>query len=505
MKAVVLLAVSVAVSAQDVQWWQTAQGTQDRITRQSAKITPTHGPLTNWSGVTIAIDASSRFQTILGFGGALTQASATVFKSLRPELQQELMEMYYGEKGIGYSMGRIPINSCDFSPKIYTFDDMAKDDNLTYFDTSLRDDSDLLIPLINAAISVPNSSMTHGKLFGSPWSPPAWMKTNDNMLSGGELMAEHAAAWALYISKWISAYNAQIKIPIWGVTVQNEPEASQPWESCVYNASSERDFVAMHLGPQLQQDHPAVQVMGFDHNKDHLESWADSLLKQGAGSEDFVDGIAFHWYAGNCFENIKRVFEKYPQKFLLPTEATYELTVVAGAVTPDFIRNGNWSRGEGYGQDILGDLNAGSSGWVDWNILLDHNGGPNHVGNDCDAPVLANTTGSQEVYVHPQYWYMGHFSKFISPGSVRIASNVTAAGKAMQADADCQGWPAYGTCTADSLQSVAFEVGQNLLSVIVMNCADSESDFRITFLGSYFGNTIPAHSIQTYLIKKPQH
>merc|ERR1711865_349766 len=496
------LLIVVTHGLDGIEWWQTAEGTADRLTKQSIQLQPIKGSATPFSGTLIELDETAKHQTVLGFGGALTQASAYVFKQLTPQLQQQLMALYYdGDQGIGYNMGRIPIHSCDFSPKIYTLDDMAGDYNLTYFDDSLTDDNELIIPLVNAAVRLPNSTLAGGKLFGSPWSPPAWMKDNYNMLGGGALLEEARGAWALYISKWITAYNKHLDnaVSIWGVTVQNEPEASQPWESCVYNASYEAEFVADFLGPRLEQDHPHVNIIGFDHNKDHLVDWADELFGANQKAAQYMDGLGFHWYAGNCFENVATVADRYPGKFMLATEATYELSVSGGGSSEDFVRNGKWSRGEGYGSDILGDLAAGAAGWVDWNIVLDHTGGPNHVGNDCDAPILANTS-SQELYIHPQYYYAGHFSKFIHPGAVRVDTNVTVNGAPSQRAAnDCQGWPAYGTCPDSGLNTIAFELGDVLVSV-VMNCGATTTQFRMSYQGNYFDNSAPAHSIQTYLL-----
>jgi len=493
LSAILLLAAASA----EVQWWQTAQGTSDRLAQQSSSPTPEPGaPPGSWTGLTIQIDLTQPQQEILGFGAAFTQASASVFQELSQDAQKRVMELYFDpEKGINYNVGRVPINSCDFSPKVYSLDDMAGDFNLTWFDSTLRDDTQTMIPLINAALAVPGSSMAGGKLFGSPWSPPAWMKSNADMLNGGTLLDEARDSWSLYLSKWVSEYNKKLNnLSIWGITVQNEPEAKQPWESCQYTPDSQRSFIQSSLGPRMRQDHPDLKIMGFDHNKDNLVKWADSLLSPGAGSENYVDGIAFHWYAGSCFENVQTVSQKYPNKFFLASEATYELSVV-GPATPEFVRFGNWSRGEGYAFDILGDLRSGSSGWVDWNLLLNQNGGPNHVGNDCDATILVNTS-SNELYIHPQYWYLGHFSRFVPAGAVKVAST-----PALQTTGDCTGYPAYGMCTSNDLQHVAF-VKDAKIVVVVLNCADTNTEFVLSY-GAWFQSKAPAHSIQTYVFDKP--
>lgn len=491
-----LLCLISQVSATSVSWWQTTEATTDRLTE---KLPLTLGEASA-AQVVVSVNISQTFQTILGFGGALTQSSATVFKLLPLELQGELMDSYYGPDGIQYSTGRLPIHSCDFSVDTYTFDDSAGDFELDQFDTSIAYDTNLSIPFVKAALER-NADL---KLFGSPWSPPAWMKSNQNMLSGGSLLENASASWALYFSKWISSYDAH-GVSVWGVTPQNEPEAAQPWESCVYSAEEEAAFVGNYLGPQLKVDWPEVKILGYDHNKDHISEWAAALLGPDSPSKGFVDGVAFHWYSGNCFENVASVAEAYPDKILLPTEACYELTQMADDEAGDaWLANGTWARGEGYGHDILGDLNAGSAGWTDWNIILDQDGGPNHVNNFCDAPVLADLrTDAPVLHYHPQYWYLGHFSKFIAPGSVRVATTVeTTARKSPAEDADCQGWPAYGTCDdLGGLQATSFLRPDHQLAVVLMNCGDDEvSDVAITITdGSTVSTSIPGHSIQTYV------
>ena len=352
------------------------------------------------------IDEVQTFQRVHGFGGAFTQAAASVWQGLATdELRAELIEAYFGATGIGYTTGRVPIHSCDFSPESYTFDDVAGDYALEYFDTSIAVDANRSIPFIAAALAAAGSAPDSLKLFASPWSPPAWMKDNNQLSWGGSLTDDAAAAaWALYFDKWLTAYEAR-GVALWGVTVQNEPEGSQPWESCIYTPETEASFVADHLGPALRASHPDVKIIGYDHNKDHLEQWADALF-EGAAAE-YVDGIGFHWYSGACTAAIEAVATKYPDKLVLATEACYELSQVGDdedASGAAFLANGTWSRGEGYGAAVLGDMAAGAAGWTDWNLLLDAAGGPNHVGNDCDAAILSD---GATLYYHPQFWCIG--------------------------------------------------------------------------------------------------
>jgi glucosylceramidase len=282
---------------------------------------------------------------LVGFGGAFTQSSATVYQQLPPELQGEFLEAYFSnDTGIGYSTGRLPINSCDFSPTMYSFDDVAGDFELEHFDDSVAQDAALSIPFILAALKLRPDL----KLFGSPWSPPAWMKTNNDMLNGGSLKPEAAGAWSQYFLRWIAAYEAQ-GVPIWGVTVQNEPMASQAWESCTYTSAEQAAFVANHLGPALRDSaFPNVKLFGFDHNKAELEEWADALLGPESAAASFVGGLAFHWYSGSCFGKVAAVSAAHPDKLLLPSEACYELTQMNDDAAEDtWLEEGNWARGEG--------------------------------------------------------------------------------------------------------------------------------------------------------------
>lgn len=379
---------------------------------------------------------------------------------------------------------------------MYTFDDIAGDVNLAHFDENVTYDQTLSLPLIHDALAARPELL----LYGSPWSPPAWMKDSNEMCCGGALLDEYRSTWANYISKWVTAYEAQ-GVPIWAITVQNEPEAAQSWESCLYTAEETRDFVAGHLGPILKKDHPDVKILGFDHNKDHIVEWADELMSSNSSSSLYVDGIAFHWYSGSCFENVQTVSERYPDKILLPSEACFELSVLEDdAGEESWLADGTWSKGEGYGYDILGDLESGASGWTDWNILLNSEGGPNHVGNFCDAAMIAEVGVPEEdmaVYYHPQYFYLGHFSKFISPGSRRVQTDIS--GEAVQSDCS---WP-YGGCDADRLHVTSWMLAdQSAVAVVALNCGSDEKEMALTMTGKAgsLKNSLPANSIQTYLI-----
>lgn len=247
----------------------------------------------------ITFESSKVYQEIVGFGGAFTEATAINFYKLPEDVQDKIIEQYFGKDGIGYTLGRIHINSCDFSLQSYSFDNIAGDYDLTYFDSEVTHDNAYILPFIRLAMAASPNPI---KLLASPWSPPAWMKTPDKF--GNQSMLGSAApnglldnprvkvAWARYISKFITAYGNK-GVPVWSVTPQNEPEFAAPWEACTYTAEYERDFIVNYLGPVLRAEHPELLILGFDHNKDHLLAWTNTLMK-GEKERKFVDGMAFH-------------------------------------------------------------------------------------------------------------------------------------------------------------------------------------------------------------------
>lgn len=351
----------------------------------------------------IIIDPDIRMQELLGFGGAFTESAAFVYSKLSPEKQKQVMDAYFHpDAGIGYTLGRIAITSCDFSFGNFTY---VKDNDGTPGSFSIEHDNTWLLPMMSAAKETLGKDLT---LFAAPWSPPAWMKSNNDMLHGGYLLPQYYGAWALYFLKTIKAYN-DIGFPIFAVSVQNEPEAVQLWESCIYTAEQERDFIKRHLGPALKRSGLDTNITIWDHNRDRMAKRAEGVLGD-AEAARYVWGTAFHWYTEGGHENVAHVHEQFPEKHLVFTEGCIEKGP----------RPGSWETGERYGRNIINDLNSWNEGFIDWNLLLDETGGPNHTGNFCDAPVLADTH-TDTLTFNSSFYYIAHFSKFIKPGARRIA------------------------------------------------------------------------------------
>jgi glucosylceramidase len=365
--------------------------------------------------ICVFVNPDKTFQSFLGIGGAITDASAEVFAKLPNEKQQELLNAYYNkESGIGYSLMRTTIHSSDFSSASYTYIDEG-DAALKTF--TIEHDRKFKIPLIKKATAAAGGKIT---LFASPWSPPAFMKSNKDMLKGGTLLPEFFQPWATYYTKFIKAYEKE-GIPIWGISVENEPMAVQTWESCVYTAEAERDFLKNYLGPTMKKEGLGNKnIIVWDHNRDLMLQRANVIFSDPEASK-YAWGMGFHWYetwaGGNpMFDNVARVHEAYPDKNLMFTE---------GCVEKFDAKNYQlWANGERYGTSMIHDFNNGTVGWTDWNILLDENGGPNHVGNFCFAPVHADTKTGELIYT-PSYYYIGHFSKFIRPEAKRVSTAVS--------------------------------------------------------------------------------
>lgn len=419
--------------------------------------------------ISVFVDPSKTFQEYFGIGAALTDASAETFAKLPKDKQQEFLTAYFDKnKGIGYTIARTNIHSCDFSSDTYTY---VKDGDKELSSFNVDHDKKYRIPFIKEAITAAGGKLT---LFASPWSPPAWMKDNNDILHGGHLKQDYYQSWANYYTKFVKTYEKQ-GIPIWGISVQNEPMATQRWESCIYTAEQERDFLKNFLGPTMQKEGLGdKKIIVWDHNRDLIYQRAQTYFDDPEASK-YAWGIGFHWYepwSGGkpMFDNIALVNKAFPDKNILFTEGCAE--------SFDSTRYNSWALGEKYGNNMINDFNNGMVGFTDWNILLDETGGPNHVQNFCFAPMHADTRTGKLIYTNA-FYYIGHFSKFIQPGAKRIVSSAT----------------------RSQLLTTAFKNPDGTVVVVVMNEGNIKSPFFLWINGQAAETTSLPHSISTYVIK----
>ena len=358
------------------------------------------------------------FQEIIGFGGAFTDAATINIKSLSKGAQQNLINSYFSDNGIRYTIGRIPMASCDFSKSIYSYDDHEDDFDLKFFNLTQMD-LDYKIPVIKAAMGASKKKVS---LFGSPWSSPPWMKTNNNMTGKGTIKGqpggEYHKSWAKYFVKFLQQYQKH-GLDIWGLTAQNEPSDGLidhfPFQCLGWTPELQRDFIAKDLGPALNDaGFGHVKLMILDDQRVFLPYWAETVLRDSPAAK-YVSGIAVHWYEDLLVppSALDITYEQFGQDFfMLNTEACMQDLINKNRS----VLLGNWYRAERYFRDIMQDLQHKVSGWVDWNIALDMRGGPNWQNNFADSPIIVNAD-KDEFYKQPMFYAMGHFSKFVVPGS----------------------------------------------------------------------------------------
>jgi len=433
-----------------------------------------------------------KFQTITGFGGSFTEASAYLLNKLGKENRREILEAYFGEDGAKYSLTRTHMNSCDFSLSNYSYAPVEGDKELKNF--SIDEDRDDLIPMIKGAMAISKDGF---KILSSPWTAPPWMKDNNDW-RGGKLLPEYNDTWALFFSKYINAYKAE-GIDIWGVTVENEPLGNDNnWESMHFTAEEMTEFVKNHLGPKLEADGHDVKILGYDQNRgEELKQWVDIMFKDEMSSK-YYDGTAVHWYASTYDyfpESLQYAHEKAPDKYLIQSEACGDSEIPKWrddqwywskestdwgwdwAPEKDKHLHPKYAPVNRYARDIIGCLNNWVDGWIDWNMVLDKQGGPNWFKNWCLAPVIVDPQ-NDEVYFTPIYYTLAHFSKFIRPGAKRIGFE----------NSD------------DSIMVTAALNPDGSIAVVVFNQDSESKNFYLSLNESAIDIKISGQAIQTIII-----
>ena len=408
----------------------------------------------------INVHPEIEYQTIRGFGGAITESSGHTLSKMSQERRTQVLEAYFGENGHRYSIVRTHLDSSDFSLGEY---EAVPEDDPTFANFSLARDEEYILPFIKRAEDIAGRQMD---VMLTPWSPPAYMKTNASRLRGGSLKPEYREQWARYIAHYIAAYRER-GASVTKITVQNEPEATQSWDSCLFTAEEEKVFLRDFLHPALVGaglEDIAVHI--WDHNKERMYERAAAVID--ADTAPMIAGVAFHWYTGDHFDGLRLVRERFPDLELVFTEGCVEYSRFGA----DQLSNAQM-----YAHDIIGNLNAGMNTFIDWNIVLDEDGGPNHVGNYCDAPVMCNTA-DDTVEFKLSFDYIGHFSRFIAPGARRVATSTF----------------------SSRIEVVAARNPDGTIAIIAMNPTDTEISARIRIAGRAAPLVVPANSITSSVV-----
>jgi len=441
--------------------------------------------------IQIKILPEDKYQTITGFGGSFTESSAYLLNQLSKKNRDLILEAYFGSEGARYSLTRTHINSCDFSLSNYSYHP-EEDKELKNF--SIDEDRDDIIPMIKEAMAISEEGF---KIISSPWTAPPWMKDNNNYV-GGKLLPEYYDTWALFFTKYIEAYKKE-GINIWAVTVENEPLGNgNNWESMHYTAKEMVDFVKNHLGPQFEKDGLEAKILAYDQNRaEELIEWADVIYGDKEASKYF-DGFAIHWYASTFDwfpESLMHTHELAPEKYMIQSEACVDSEVPHwkddqwywSKEATDW--GWTWAPEEQkylhpkyvpvyrYARDIIGCLNNWVDGWVDWNMVLDRQGGPNWFENWCVAPVIVDPE-NDEVYLTPLYYTMAHFSKYIRPGAVRIGFN----------NPD------------ESLMVTAAQNPDGSIAIVILNMQGKSKNISLSLNDKSVNLQISAQAIQTVVI-----
>jgi glucosylceramidase len=457
------------------------------------------------------------------------------------------MNKIYSESGANFTLARTPVGATDFSVEgQYSYDDVKGDVKLENFNIApdkdgfpvkdypgVRDASFDLLPMIKEANAIKQKQNDDDlTIIASAWTAPAWMKDieewyipgsdeNNWQGTGGELKQQYLPVYADYLARYLDAYKRE-GVDIWGLTPVNEPLGNNgQWESMHFTAESQNDFVKNYLGPKLQTSHNGdVKLLVYDQNRDHLEHWADVILSD-AETAKYVDGIAVHWYSSTfkVYEDVlNKVHNRFPGVAIINAEATIDdlgKKAPGGILDPERFEESDWFDNDSfwwndnatdwaytatwagvvmedhpiytpvhrYARNIIVSLNHWMTGWIDWNIVLDKNGGPNHVGNFCGAPIMIDVA-TQNVYYTPVYYVLAQFSRTIRPGD-----------KAVQAYKYLDG------LDDDAIHASATINADKLLTVQLLNTTKQSLVYMLQIGMQYAEVNITANSVQTVRIQ----
>ncbi|KAK2844628.1 hypothetical protein Q5P01_011287 [Channa striata] len=428
-------------------------------------------------GLRLTINSFQKYQKIRGFGGAMTDAAAINILSLSAAAQDQLLQQYFSSEGIGYSVVRVPMASCDFSTRLYTYADTPGDYNLDNF-TLAPEDIHMKIPLLQRAQTMSPNPLS---LLASAWSAPAWMKTNGALIGKGSLKGQPGGkehkTWAQYYVRFLEEY-AKYNLTFWALTTGNEPSAGRltnySFQALGFSPEEQRDWVALDLGPALHaSSYPHTHVLLLDDVRLLLPYWAKVVLSD-VHAGRYIHGVAVHWYMDRAVPadiSLGTTHHLFPEYYLFGTEACAGWNPLDSGV-----KLGSWDRAEQYARDIIEDLNQYVVGWTDWNLALDQTGGPNWVKNFVDSPIIVDAKRDL-FYKQPSFYSMAHFSKFLLEGSQRVGVSPS---------------------RATDLEYSAFVRPDGSVALIVLNRSSSVIQFEVWDPAvGYIPSSAPAHSLLT--------
>lgn len=383
------------------------------------------------------------YEVFEGFGGAVTEASGYVYSLMNENQKKQLIETYFSEDEMNYRLVRVHMDSCDFC--LNTYEAMSDSQDSEFKSFSFERTEKYIMPLLEDIKKVTGDRLN---LMLTPWSPPAFMKTNGGRRKGGRLKPEYRKMWAEYICRYIREFKDR-GYHIQRISIQNEPNAVQTWDSCLFSAEEEKVFLRDYMYPAMKEHgYDDIEIFIWDHNKERVFERVRDVIDD--STSHMVTGAAFHWYSGDHFEALELVRKHYPNMKMILSESCLEYRLFDEKSIDDTIGK--------LGHEIIGDLNHGICAFYDWNLLLDEKGGPNYVGNYCHAPFLYNTETKELIpqKIQKQYYY---FSHNIVPGSVRIAA----------------------TKYTEQIDVTAYLTPENKIAVILLNKSDNPLpiNFRI--------------------------
>jgi glucosylceramidase len=499
------------------------------------------------SGTVITIYPDSTKQTIDGIGTSFTESSAFVLAHLEPKRRIDVMRKIYGESGANFTLTRTHIGACDFTVEgRYSYADKPDDRELTAFSIApdlagfdpedypeIKDAGYDLLPMIREALAIKQEQQDQElRIIASAWTAPSWMKDietwyipgspeNNWQGTGGSLKPEYISTYAEYTLKYLDAYRRE-GVDIWALTPVNEPHGNGGnWESMGFTPESQNDYVKHHLGPRLQRSrHSDTRLLVYDQNRDGLEHWADVIFSD-PESGKYVSGVAVHWYSSTfkVYEDVlDRVHARFPDFAIIHTEGCIDdlgKDAPGGIDDPVRYKESGWFNNDAfwwnanatdwaysaswsgpavadhpvytpvhrYARNIIVSLDHWVSGWVDWNIVLDKDGGPNHVGNFCGAPIMIDKA-TQDVYYTPIYYVLAQFSRTIRPGDQAVQTNRLLDGLG-----------------PDALHACATVDGNGLLSVQLLNTTKQAIEYKLQIADQHARVTITANSVQTVRVR----